>query len=277
MNLAAFGWNDRLESIFNTDFNNNLIPARVVRVDRGAVTAQSANKVLSAAVAGTLDPAGETDPPAVGDWIAVDLDADTAVVRAVLPRVGVLSRRRPGSADHEQAVAANVDVVLIVESVERGPNPRRIERAVALAWDAGATEVCLQGGIHPEFTGEFYVRVLEEIGPEIHAHALVISIAAGIPLAAIEARLPQARVIRTMPNTPALVGAGATAIAVGGHATDDDLTAAKRIFDSVGMTVALDEAQMDAVTGLSGSGPAYVFLVIEALADAVVGTVVTDA
>ena len=69
-------------------------------------------------------------------------------------------------------------------------------------------------------------RVLEEIGPEIHAHALVISIAAGIPLSAIEARLPLARVIRTMPYTTALVGAGATAIAVGGHATDDDLTAA---------------------------------------------------
>ena len=111
-------------------------------------------------------------------------------------------------------------------------------------------------------------RVLEEIGPEIHAHALVISIAAGVPLSAIEARLPQARVIRTMPNTPALVGAAATAIAVGGHATDDDLKAAQSIFDSVGMTVTLDEAQMDAVTGLSGSGPAYVFLVIEALSDA---------
>jgi pyrroline-5-carboxylate reductase len=111
-------------------------------------------------------------------------------------------------------------------------------------------------------------RVLEEIGSEIHAHALVISIAAGVPLSAIEARLPQARVIRTMPNTPALVGAAATAIAVGGHATDDDLKAAQSIFDSVGMTVTLDEAQMDAVTGLSGSGPAYVFLVIEALSDA---------
>jgi pyrroline-5-carboxylate reductase len=111
-------------------------------------------------------------------------------------------------------------------------------------------------------------RVLDEIGPEIHAHALVISIAAGVPLAAIESRLPQARVIRTMPNTPALVGAGATAIAVGGHATEEDLRSAERIFDSVGMTVTLDEAQMDGVTGLSGSGPAYVFLVIEALADA---------
>lgn len=141
MNLAAFGWNDRLESIFNTEFNNTLIPARVVRVDRGAVTAQSADDVLTATVAGTLDPAGESTPPAVGDWIAVDRETGTAVVRAVLPRGGVLSRRRPGAADHEQAVAANVDVVLIVESVERGPNPRRIERAVALAWDAGATPV----------------------------------------------------------------------------------------------------------------------------------------
>ena len=141
MTLAAFGWNDRLESIFNSDFNSTFIPARVVRVDRGSVTAQSADGVVAAVVAGTLGLAGEPCSPAVGDWVALDRAADTAVVRAVLPRSGVLSRRRPGSADHEQAVAANVDVVLIVESVERGPNPRRIERAVALAWDAGANPV----------------------------------------------------------------------------------------------------------------------------------------
>jgi pyrroline-5-carboxylate reductase len=111
-------------------------------------------------------------------------------------------------------------------------------------------------------------KVLDEIGPEIHPRALVISIAAGIPLAAIEGKLPQARVIRTMPNTPALVGAGATAIAAGGHATEADIQAAKRIFESVGMTVILEENQLDAVTGLSGSGPAYMFLIIEALSDA---------
>src|SRR5512135_2278346 len=97
-------------------------------------------------------------------------------------------------------------------------------------------------------------KVLDEIGPEIHPHALVISIAAGIPLAAIEGKLPQARVIRTMPNTPALVGAGATAIAAGGHATEADLQAAKKIFESVGTTVILEENQMDAVTGLSDAG-----------------------
>jgi pyrroline-5-carboxylate reductase len=111
--------------------------------------------------------------------------------------------------------------------------------------------------------------VLGEVAAHLKPHALVISIAAGTPVAAIEQRLPRGtRVVRTMPNTPALVGAGATAIAAGGHATADDLEIARRIFDAVGKTVLLDEEQMDAVTGLSGSGPAYVFLIIEALSDA---------
>ncbi len=71
-----------------------------------------------------------------------------------------------------------------------------------------------------------------------------------------------------MPNTPALVDAAATALARGEHASDADLADAKRIFDSVGITVILEESQLDAVTGLSGSGPAYVFLILEALSDA---------
>jgi len=139
--LEDFGWNDRFESLFDSYRSNNLIPARVIRVDRGALTAQGAEETVTAVVAGALDPQGELGPPAVGDWVGLDLTTDSAVVRVILPRTGVLSRRRPGSADQGQAVAANVDVVLIVESVERGPNPRRIERAVALAWDAGATPV----------------------------------------------------------------------------------------------------------------------------------------
>jgi pyrroline-5-carboxylate reductase len=111
--------------------------------------------------------------------------------------------------------------------------------------------------------------VCDEIGKFLKPKATVISIAAGVPIAVIEARLPPGtRVVRVMPNTPALVGAGATAIAAGGHATDEDLAVAKQIFDSIGMTVILDESQLDAVTGLSGSGPAYVFLIIEALSDA---------
>jgi pyrroline-5-carboxylate reductase len=112
-------------------------------------------------------------------------------------------------------------------------------------------------------------KVLDEIAPRLRKDALVISIAAGIPIGAIEQRLPQGtRVIRTMPNTPALVDAGATAISRGAHATSEDLAAAQRIFDAVGVSVVLDESQLDAVTGLSGSGPAYIFLILEALSDA---------
>jgi pyrroline-5-carboxylate reductase len=112
-------------------------------------------------------------------------------------------------------------------------------------------------------------KVLDEVAERLRPDALIVSIAAGIPIAAIEGRIrPGMRVIRTMPNTPALVDAGATAIAAGGHATPADLADAKRIFDAVGVTVILDESQLDAVTGLSGSGPAYIFLILEALADA---------
>jgi pyrroline-5-carboxylate reductase len=98
---------------------------------------------------------------------------------------------------------------------------------------------------------------------------VVVSIAAGITIAAMEAELPAAtRVLRVMPNTPALVGVGAAAIAPGTNATDDDLAWAVSMFDAVGVAVTVTEPQLDAVTGLSGSGPAYVFLLAEALADA---------
>jgi pyrroline-5-carboxylate reductase len=112
-------------------------------------------------------------------------------------------------------------------------------------------------------------KVLREVSTEVRPGTLVVSVAAGISTATIEGLLPEnARVVRSMPNTPALVRAGATAISAGRHATDDDLHVAKALFDAVGITVALDESQLDAVTGLSGSGPAYIFLILEALADA---------
>lgn len=111
--------------------------------------------------------------------------------------------------------------------------------------------------------------VLAQIGGDIPRGALVISVAAGIPTRAIEAHLaPGARVVRSMPNTGAIVRQSATAICAGSSATEADIEAAKAVFDSVGRTVVVDEVHLDAVTGLSGSGPAYIFLVIDALADA---------
>jgi len=111
-------------------------------------------------------------------------------------------------------------------------------------------------------------EVLTEIAAEVTEDKLVISIAAGVKIQTIQDLLEaRVRVIRTMPNTPALVQAGATALAPGKWASPEDLQIAKAIFDAVGVTVIVDEKLIDAVTGLSGSGPAYVFLIINALAD----------
>ncbi len=112
-------------------------------------------------------------------------------------------------------------------------------------------------------------KLLTQIAPAVDRSKLIISVAAGVPIAAIERRLGAgARIVRSMPNTPSLVGAGATAVSAGEHATEEDLQLATAMFDSVGLTTVVDEYLLDAVTGLSGSGPAYIFLIIEAMSDA---------
>jgi pyrroline-5-carboxylate reductase len=111
--------------------------------------------------------------------------------------------------------------------------------------------------------------VLKEIGGDLSPEKLLISIMAGIRTDAIETFCPSGtRVVRVMPNTPALVLEAASAIAAGMNATADDLSLARRIFELVGRCWPVDEKLMDAVTGLSGSGPAYVLTFIEALSDA---------
>lgn len=112
-------------------------------------------------------------------------------------------------------------------------------------------------------------EVLSEIASVASAEHLFISIAAGIPTARIETALGnQPRVIRVMPNTPALIKCGASALARGTYATSDDLAFAVRVFQAVGVAVTLEESLLDAVTGLTGSGPAYIFLMIESLIEA---------
>lgn len=115
---------------------------------------------------------------------------------------------------------------------------------------------------------QILAKVLREVGDKLGS-ALVVSIAAGVDTESIEESIaPGVRVVRAMPNTPALVGAGATAISPGKHASEADLATARALFEAVGIAVVLDESHLDAVTGLSGSGPAYIFLILEALADA---------
>ena len=111
--------------------------------------------------------------------------------------------------------------------------------------------------------------VVEEIAKYLDLSKLIISIAAGVPLDAIEAcARKDLKLIRVMPNISVSVREGASAIAGGKHAVKEDLMIAKAIFDSVGKSLFIEENLLDAVTGLSGSGPAYIFLMVDALADA---------
>jgi len=111
-------------------------------------------------------------------------------------------------------------------------------------------------------------EVLADIRADVQPKHLVISIAAGVPLKTlIEALGSQARLARVMPNTPCLVGAGASAYALGAGATAEDGKLVARLLATVGIAVELPESLLDAVTGLSGSGPAYIYQVIEALSD----------
>ena len=117
---------------------------------------------------------------------------------------------------------------------------------------------------------QILASVLKETASCLDMSKLVISIAAGVPLAAIESCVnKKLRLVRVMPNIAAFVKESATAIAAGKHTHKDDIKLAKAIFDSVGKSVFIEEnILMDAITGLSGSGPAYIFLIVDALADA---------
>lgn len=111
-------------------------------------------------------------------------------------------------------------------------------------------------------------RVLAGISDSIPSKVLVVSVAAGLSIQQLEGWLPDAcRVIRVMPNTPCLVGKGASGISKGSRATEADLQAVSNLMETVGMVACVEERLLDAVTGLSGSGPAYVFQMIEALSD----------
>jgi pyrroline-5-carboxylate reductase len=127
-------------------------------------------------------------------------------------------------------------------------------------------------GVKPQAVTE----LLNEIAPEIGRKALLVSVAASVPTNYLEQRLAVASggkdnkvaVVRAMPNTPASVGCGMTAICRGAHARQADVEIARSMFDAVGRTIVLDEKHMDAVTGLSASGPAFAYIILESLAEA---------
>ncbi|HTZ84302.1 MAG TPA: pyrroline-5-carboxylate reductase [Candidatus Acidoferrales bacterium] len=120
-------------------------------------------------------------------------------------------------------------------------------------------------GVKPQVVED----VVREISGELTPKQLVVSVAASVPTAMIERNLPPSvPVVRAMPNTPCIMGEGMTAICKGKHATAEDVAMTSRLFNVVGRTVVVDEKHMDAVTALSASGPAYIYIILESLAEA---------
>lgn len=131
--------------------------------------------------------------------------------------------------------------------------------------DAASTAGIVVVGVKPHMVPD----LLQEIAPHLHPGTIVVSIAAGVTIETFESLLPAGTaVLRSMPNTPALVGKGVTGLAAGHHVTDEQVAVVRDLFATCGTVIDLPEDQIDALSTISGSGPAYVFLLIEELTEA---------
>jgi pyrroline-5-carboxylate reductase len=158
---------------------------------------------------------------------------------------------------HEILVSDPVEARRTFLSQQYGIGVTAVNAEVAIAQDV------IVLAIKPQI----FSIVVPDLAASIPDSSVVVSILAGTPLKQLEAALPGKSVIRAMPNTPAQVGAGITAITAGSQVKPEQLAHARAVLEAVGSVVEVPESLMDAVTGLSGSGPAYVCLMVEALAD----------
>ncbi len=175
--LIAFGWTGEISSAFAAHAAAGFEPARVVAEDRGSYIVQTARGEQRASVTGRYRHEAGNDPaafPAVGDWVAVEAREDGASVHAVLPRRTSVLRHAPGLRSVAQVVAANVDVVFVVASLNQDLNLRRLERYLALAWESGAEPVVILSKA--------------DLGEELEATlAHVASIAVGVTIIVVSA------------------------------------------------------------------------------------------
>src|SRR5581483_3396523 len=173
-----------------------------------------------------------------------------AIIRALVERAGVARADVTGTAAREES-APRIESIGVQAARSNAEAVRGAEIVLIAVKPTVVPQVC------------------EEIAPALAQAALVVSVAASVTTRALEALLGAAvPVVRVMPNTPCLLGEGMSVLARGAHAKDEHLRLARELFDAVGRTAVLDEKLMDGVTGLSGSGPAYVYVVIESLAEA---------
>ena len=166
--LAALGWDDRVSALA-ADLPHRLIPGRVARVDRGRAT------VLTAA--GELRPR-TSDPVAVGDWVGVAVDADR--IDAVVPRWSAITRKAAGRENVAQVLAANLDVLLVVQALHQSVNLRRLERELVVAWDSGARPVVVLTKADLCAAPDAQLMAAQGVAPGVDVLAVSVVTGAGI-------------------------------------------------------------------------------------------------
>jgi pyrroline-5-carboxylate reductase len=197
-----------------------------------------------------------------------------------LPSLAFLGAGSMGGAILHGVVASGIPVdggiVATNRSAEKAAALEGLENVTAVALenaptgntDAAASARIVLVGVKPAMVPD----LLREIAPVLRDDAIVVSLAAGVTLATLAENLGEsARVIRSMPNTPATVGKAVTGLAAGPAATAEDMALVRRLFETVGTVIETSEEQIDPLSSISGSGPAYVFLLIEKLMQAATG------
>ena len=141
--LRTYGWNAHFEEAFEALGQEGLEPGRIIEEQRGMYRIVASAGELRAEIAGRLRQLGTGDQPAVGDWVAIQVEQGGIIIRQVLERQSKISRRGAGRALREQVLAANLDIVFMVTSCNEDFNPRRIERYLTMIWESGASPVVL--------------------------------------------------------------------------------------------------------------------------------------
>jgi len=185
-------------------------------------------------------------------------------------RLGLVGAGKMAEAIVRGVVGAGVLSKDRITAFDPDPSRRKVMASLGVRTaDTNAAVLEASGVIVIAVKPQAIVAVLEELAPDIQPEHLVVSIAAGIPTSLIEAKLPKGtRVIRVMPNTPMQVGRGTAALARGSHTTLMDMEAARTLFATTGIAIEVAEDQMDAVTAVSGTGPAYAFFLAECMMEA---------
>lgn len=200
-----------------------------------------------------------------------------------LPSIAILGAGSMGGAILRGLVRSGIAGELTVTN-------RTAAKAAELASLGGVTSLALEqdpsGNIHAAAAASVVLigvkpamvpDLLREIAPHLQPRTIVVSLAAGVTLDTFESILGEDVVaLRSMPNTPALVGKAVTGLAAGRHASEADVAVVRRLFETVGRVVEVPESQIDALSTISGSGPAYVFFLIEALTEAAIGKGFTE-